>query len=262
MTAAYAPPTTLGGLKDYVTGSSNMQNAADSTVQLFISHNHLKAKFPEIRLDKHMTVSAVKSKINSMTGTSVLTMVLQLNDEKGHLVAELHDDSKKLGFYSPHDGWCLHVIDSDDSSLSAQGWLEDVSKVTKYVMSEEDYSARDNTYRKYKEQKLKQDPSWTLEKEMCARKGIPYNPPVQVGPDYQEAESRSLSAGQRCCVQPGDRRGEIRFVGQVEGLAEGYWVGVVFDEPLGKHDGSIKGKRYFQCQPGHGGFVRPDKVEA
>jgi tubulin-folding cofactor B len=63
------------------------------------------------------------------------------------------------------------VIDSDDSSLSAQGWLEDVSKVTKYVMSEQDYLARDNTYRKFKEQKLKEDPTWTLEKEMCARKG-------------------------------------------------------------------------------------------
>jgi hypothetical protein len=25
--------------------------------------------------------------------------------------------------------WRLHVIDTDDSSLSAQGWLEDVSKV-------------------------------------------------------------------------------------------------------------------------------------
>lgn len=67
--------------------------------------------------------------------------------------------------------WCLHVIDLDESSLSAQGWLEDVSKVTKYVMSEEDYSTRDNTYRKYKEQKLKEDPTWTLEKEMCNRRG-------------------------------------------------------------------------------------------
>ena len=64
------------------------------------------------------------------------------------------------------------MIDTDESSLSAQGWLEDVSKVTKYVMSEDDYATRDNTYRKYKEQKLKEDPTWTLEKEMCMRRGM------------------------------------------------------------------------------------------
>jgi tubulin-folding cofactor B len=44
-------------------------------------------------------------------------------------------------------------------------------QVTKYVMSEEDYASRDNTYRKYKEGKLREDPSWTLEKEMCMRRG-------------------------------------------------------------------------------------------
>jgi tubulin-folding cofactor B len=38
-------------------------------------------------------------------------------------------------------------------------------------MSEEDYASRDNTYRKYKEGKLREDPAWTLEKEMCMRRG-------------------------------------------------------------------------------------------
>lgn len=41
----------------------------------------------------------------------------------------------------------LHIIDTDPTSLSANGWLEDTSKVEKYVMSEEDYAKRDNTYR-------------------------------------------------------------------------------------------------------------------
>lgn len=51
-----------------------------------------------------------------------------------------------------------------------------------------------------------------------------------------------------------------RFVGRVEGLAPGYWVGVALDEPAGKNDGSVKGKRVFECAAGYGVFVRPDKV--
>jgi hypothetical protein len=54
-----------------------------------------------------------------------------------------------------------------------------------------------------------------------------------------------------------------RFVGRdVAGLPLGWWVGVKYDEPLGKSDGSTAGgKRYFQCSQGYGGFVRPDKIK-
>nr|GEW07795.1 tubulin-folding cofactor B [Tanacetum cinerariifolium] len=33
------------------------------------------------------------------------------------------------------------------------------------------------------------------------------------------------------------------------------------DEPLGKHDGLVKGTRFFECPPLHGAMVRPDKVK-
>lgn len=54
MASGYAPPTTITDLKQYVTGSSSMQQCADSTVLLHITHNHLKAKFPELRFDLHV----------------------------------------------------------------------------------------------------------------------------------------------------------------------------------------------------------------
>ena len=49
----------------------------------------------------------------------------------------------------------VHVIDTDASSKSASGWLEDTSKVQKYVMSDEDYAKRDNTYKQFKKMKQK-----------------------------------------------------------------------------------------------------------
>lgn len=49
----------------------------------------------------------------------------------------------------------LHILDHDPHSLSAHGWLEDTSKVEKYVMSEDAYAKRANTYKSFKEQKRK-----------------------------------------------------------------------------------------------------------
>jgi len=49
--------------------------------------------------------------------------------------------------------------------------------------------------------------------------------------------------------------GTVRFVGQTE-FAEGDWIGVELDQPLGKNDGSVKGRAYFSCKPNHGIFAR------
>lgn len=43
--------------------------------------------------------------------------------------------------------------------------------------------------------------------------------------------------GDRCEVEPGEKRGVVKFVGRAESLAPGFWVGVQYDEPLGNHDG-------------------------
>ena len=70
----------------------------------------------------------------------------------------------------------------------------------------------------------------------------------------------SFHPGDRCKITPGDRAACVMFIGPVTGMPAGYWVGVQYDEKVGKNDGSLNGKRYFSCPPGHGGFLRATKI--
>ncbi|XP_061748251.1 kinesin-like protein KIF13B [Nerophis ophidion] len=55
------------------------------------------------------------------------------------------------------------------------------------------------------------------------------------------------------------KAGTVRYVGATQ-FAEGVWAGVELDSPVGKHDGSVGGRRYFQCRAAHGVMVRPDRL--
>ncbi|KAG6452702.1 hypothetical protein O3G_MSEX007770 [Manduca sexta] len=57
----------------------------------------------------------------------------------------------------------------------------------------------------------------------------------------------------------GSKAGTLRFVGPTE-FAPGVWAGVELDDPLGKNDGSVDGKRYFECAPRFGLFAPVSKV--
>jgi tubulin-folding cofactor B len=74
-----------------------------------------------------------------------------------------------------------------------------------------------------------------------------------------QALTTSMQIGSRCEVE-GGRRGVIQYAGETD-FAKGTWIGVQYDEPVGKNDGSVAGKRYFSCQDKFGGFVKPDKVK-
>ncbi|XP_055591971.1 restin homolog isoform X2 [Uranotaenia lowii] len=67
-------------------------------------------------------------------------------------------------------------------------------------------------------------------------------------------DTDSFIIGQRVWVG-GLRPGHIAYIGETH-FAPGDWAGVVLDEPNGKNDGSVSGKRYFQCEPKKGVFSR------
>ena len=210
-----------------------------------------------------MTVARVKEKLMTHVGSNVSTMRLSLKDWDGALVAPMTDESKMLGYFSPEDGWTIHIDDTDAHSASAGGWLEDVSKVKKYEMSDDAYNARENTYRQWKNEQLAKDPTWCLEKAMAERRGETWVPKRTIEDDEHQGEEAAAIAdqvGNRCEVNPGGKRGTVMFVGKVDVLPKGWWVGVKFDEPVGKNDGAVKGKRFFKCLDGYGSFQRPANV--
>ncbi|KAK6944437.1 Ubiquitin-like domain [Dillenia turbinata] len=224
---------------------SRLQIQGDESVLLRVTHSNIKSFSPDVRFSLLMTVEAVKEKLWKKCGTSVGSMSLELYDETGSKVSDLSDNFRPLGFYSPQDGYRLHVIDLDPSSVTSGGWLEDTSLVEKYKISNEAYDKLDGTFRKFKEKLVQQNP----------------NLDAKIPDNYMEDLCANIKAGDRCEVEPGEKRGVVKFVGQAETLAPGFWVGIQYDEPLGKHDGMVKGARYFDCPPLHGAMVRPDKVK-
>jgi tubulin-specific chaperone B len=87
---------------------------------------------------------------------------------------------------------------------------------------------------------------------------------------HREVKSRNITLDARCRVASDDaRRGTVRFIGDIPEIAaekgkggEGVWVGVEYDEPIGRNDGTVAGGiRYFEAKPKCGVFVRAERVE-
>ena len=86
----------------------------------------------------------------------------------------------------------------------------------------------------------------------------------KVKASYREVSERHIKVDARCRLLPDSdqRRGTVKFVGDVEEIpGVGAWVGVELDEPTGKNDGTVKGRRYFECKANCGVLLRAERVE-
>lgn len=90
-----------------------------------------------------------------------------------------------------------------------------------------------------------------------------------VSPTLSPAESTSslaaagpLEVGDRVIVastMAGTKTGTLRYLGPTE-FAQGEWAGIELDAAIGRNDGSVNGKRYFQCDANFGLFAPLHKV--
>ncbi|KAH9951103.1 CAP Gly-rich domain-containing protein [Amylocystis lapponica] len=202
----------------------------------------------ERRLDLHITVEQLKNKFELITGIPVRNQAIAVynseNDEAA--VIALEDDSRQLGFYGLRDWQVLKVTDLDPST-SFTGQLGDVSQVEKFELTAGEYEQRQDTVLAYKQ-----------------RHKIGRFADNDAEGSSAQLPQVDIPVGARCEVETSEedfhKRGTVRFVGRTEFAKGSIWVGIEYDEPIGKNDGSVQGQRYFTCRPNYGVFVRPDRV--
>lgn len=250
---SYKTPTSLSEVREWVTGEGQNQGRASETILLHVQHSNLKAThFAEIRMDQRTTIADVKQRLYLHTGTRPDSMRLQLISSITNAVQDLFNEQHTLQQMNAYTGDTLLIIDEDPFSVSANGGLEDTSLVPKYVLSDEAYEKKENTYRKFKQKMREKDPKWSMTNELMKRKANP----MDISDDIP-----NIQVGNRVQIFPGEKRGTAKFVGrELKDLPAGWWVGVEFDEPVGKNDGLVKGVRYFSCEMGYGGLARPSNV--
>lgn len=212
--------------------------------------NNVTSFASQKRFAKDLTIASLKGKLELITGCSSVSMELQLMDKDGKLVTGMNNDDAMLGSYPIEDDMRIHVIDKDPTSKA--GEFEDVSKVEKFEISSEEYAKRTDSVRAFKERmKLGKFREVSPEEEEQKRQKE----------KQEQEEAEAIKVGSRCEVQVGGKkRGIVMFVGKTD-FKPGWWIGVKYDEPLGKNNGSVAGKKYFECEPKFGGFVRVKDVK-
>ncbi|XP_076296586.1 tubulin-binding cofactor B [Lasioglossum baleicum] len=205
--------------------------------------------YVERRFQKGITIDEFKGKLELITGANPATMVVEVFDKNDRLVCTLNNGQQLLGSYPIDDGMRIHVIDKftrEESNLDS---------IDKFEISEEEYAKRTDTVKAF----LEKNKLGKYNKEKAEKKAEEKRQEEEA----EEAQANSCHVGERCEVsvpnQP-KRRATIMYVGKTE-FKEGWWIGVKYDEPRGKNDGTVNGTKYFECLPKYGGFIKPMHIK-
>jgi len=122
---------------------------------------------------------------------------------------------------------------------SKKGEFSDVSLVEKFEITATEYNNRSDSVRAFKlRNKLGRQLNMNKFDKRFADKNEEEEQRVA---DEFMAEAAGIVVGERCLVEAIEggmgKRGLVMFVGKVE-FKPGFWVGVKYDEPVGKHNGT------------------------
>ncbi|KAI9803527.1 MAG: hypothetical protein M1825_001870 [Sarcosagium campestre] len=211
----------------------------------------------ERRITPTWSIAQLKGKLEPVTGIPPSSQRLLLKTGNGDVVIEAADEET-----TSLQGWSLargmEITITDLRPASARINLTDTSGIEKFKLPDPDYESRTDSVLAWKKSQHlgRFDPDG------------PARVAEAVGAHERLAREKDLQVGKR--VRVDTRRGTIRYVGPVpeipaggSQLAAGWWVGVELDEPVGKNDGSVGGKRYFETSGASrsGVFVRPERLE-
>ncbi|XP_022623255.1 tubulin-folding cofactor B [Seriola dumerili] len=203
------------------------------------------------RFNRGISVAELKGKLEMVVGTPASCMDLELYSVSDKFMQKIDDNEALLGSYPVDDDCRIHVIDRSGGQM---GEFTDVSKVEKFELSDEAYDKKTDSARSF----MKKQRVGRFNEEEVAKKKAD----LAAREEEQKAAADAISVGSRCQVHvPGQptKVGTVMYVGTAD-FKPGFWVGVKYDEPLGKHDGIVEGKRYFDCENKYGAFVKPLSV--
>ncbi|CAG6002688.1 tubulin-folding cofactor B [Menidia menidia] len=202
--------------------------------------------------NRGITVAELKGKLELIVGVPLSFMDLEIFGAADKFLQKMDDNEALLGSYPVDDDCRIHVLDRSGGQV---GELFDVSKVEKFELTDDAYEKRTESARSFMKEKrvgrFNEEEQAKKKAESAAREA------------EQKAAADAISVGSRCKVEvPGQptKVGMVMYVGTTD-FKPGYWVGVRYDEPLGKHNGTVSGKQYFECENKYGAFVKPLSVK-
>lgn len=207
----------------------------------------------ERRINPDWTISHLKARLELITGIPPKDQELLIYATPAtREPVKAENENHLVSYYGFINGGQIHV--KDLRPVSERLNLHDTSEVERYEMPQEQYEKLENSVLAWKKSKNlgRFDPDHESKREEIVKAS------------HNHVDSKGISVGKRCMAN--GRKGTVKYVGLVPEIpsklaTDKFWVGIAFDEPVGKNDGSIKGKKYFDANPNYGSFLSPELVE-